>query len=404
MANRMFDNLIPYTDIHEMNLDWIIAKVKEYIAKTELMEINFEDLKKYVLTNIDEIKTYVDNYFDNLDVQDEINNKLDEMLESGQLAEIIAQFIKLQGLITFNTLSDMKNADNLNDGSNCLIMGTNLYNDGKTRLYKIRTLTSSDVVDEINIVSLTNYPTLIGELINNLFREDYEQLNIFTDSTNNGAIYGINIGKNNLELIKGNPYFNIKDFANTGEYDITMSGPLNGTTSHDGVLVDDTILEPCYYLGWNNSENGIIFKYKNLKDGYTPQDLADCGQEGCCIFSPIIENGYIYNIPSNIMNAQLMAGTFRDYIYDRRHPRTVIAQKNNNTYLLVFSGRGLNNEGYNYPDLQNYLISKGYTLAFNLDGGGSTSLFLESTKINPVQENTIRSYPALICVKDLKEE
>lgn len=46
MANRMFDNLIPYTDIHEMNLDWIIAKVKEYIEK-------YVDLNKFVNESIE---------------------------------------------------------------------------------------------------------------------------------------------------------------------------------------------------------------------------------------------------------------------------------------------------------------------------------------------------------------
>lgn len=52
------------------------AKIEEYIAK-------------FV-----ELKDYVDNYFDNLDVQEEINNKLDEMAEDGTLANIIANFIQ----------------------------------------------------------------------------------------------------------------------------------------------------------------------------------------------------------------------------------------------------------------------------------------------------------------------
>lgn len=46
------------------------------------------------LTNaFTELKNYVNNYFVNLDVQEEINNKLDEMTESGVLAEIINQQI-----------------------------------------------------------------------------------------------------------------------------------------------------------------------------------------------------------------------------------------------------------------------------------------------------------------------
>ena len=40
-----------------------------------------------------ELKDYVDNYFDNLDVQEEINNKLDQMVTDGTLAEVINQQI-----------------------------------------------------------------------------------------------------------------------------------------------------------------------------------------------------------------------------------------------------------------------------------------------------------------------
>lgn len=43
------------------------------------------------LTN--EMKEYMDNYFDNLDVQEEINNKLDQMAEDGELTELISAYI-----------------------------------------------------------------------------------------------------------------------------------------------------------------------------------------------------------------------------------------------------------------------------------------------------------------------
>lgn len=45
----MFDNLIPYTDLHELNLDWIIKKVKETMQKTDDLETFFyDDVKKSV--------------------------------------------------------------------------------------------------------------------------------------------------------------------------------------------------------------------------------------------------------------------------------------------------------------------------------------------------------------------
>lgn len=42
---------------------------------------------------MEKLQTYVDDYFKNLDVQEEINNKLDEMLTSGQLEEIIGKYV-----------------------------------------------------------------------------------------------------------------------------------------------------------------------------------------------------------------------------------------------------------------------------------------------------------------------
>ena len=111
------------------------------------------------------LKDYVDNYFDNLDIQEEIDNKLDKMAKSGELADIIAQYLELAGVLAFNTLNDLISATNIVDGSICKTLGKNIYNDGKGAFYKIRTITSSDTVDGINIISLNISNTLIAELI-----------------------------------------------------------------------------------------------------------------------------------------------------------------------------------------------------------------------------------------------
>ena len=70
-----------------------------------------------------ELQNYVSNYFENLDVQNEIDHKLDEMADDGTLAEIIAQYIELNGVIAFNTVADLKSANNIVDGSICRTLG-----------------------------------------------------------------------------------------------------------------------------------------------------------------------------------------------------------------------------------------------------------------------------------------
>ena len=113
-----------------------------------------------------ELQSYVNNYFDNLDVQEEINNKLDEMAESGELTDIIAQYLGLAGMITFNNVAEMKLAQNLVNGSKCCTLGYYEVNDGGNAIYKIRTITNDDIVDESRIIALYD-DSLIAELIVN---------------------------------------------------------------------------------------------------------------------------------------------------------------------------------------------------------------------------------------------
>lgn len=65
----------------------IIEYLNDVIANENTLESNMSNLyDSFVL-----LHNYVENYFDNLDVQDEINNKLDSLVEDGTMAEIINQ-------------------------------------------------------------------------------------------------------------------------------------------------------------------------------------------------------------------------------------------------------------------------------------------------------------------------
>jgi hypothetical protein len=73
---------------------------------------NNSDVAEELQTLFVELENYVNNYFDNLDVQDEINNKLDKMLEDGVLEQIIEQYLDSTAIWCFDTVSDMKQATN----------------------------------------------------------------------------------------------------------------------------------------------------------------------------------------------------------------------------------------------------------------------------------------------------
>lgn len=135
-------------------LCWLVKYLQEEVIPT--VNINSEA--------ITELQTYVSTYFDNLDVQEEINNKLDEMAESGELTDIIAQYLGLAGVLVYSTVNDMKSATNLVDGSVCKTLGYRTKGDGGSSYYKIREIINTDVVNERELISLSNIH-LVAELI-----------------------------------------------------------------------------------------------------------------------------------------------------------------------------------------------------------------------------------------------
>lgn len=75
----------PYTNFHELNLDWFLNTFRGLLDTWEEQKVEFADLKEAFAA----LRSYVASYFDNLDVQAEINEKLDSMAEDGSLAAIL---------------------------------------------------------------------------------------------------------------------------------------------------------------------------------------------------------------------------------------------------------------------------------------------------------------------------
>ena len=125
-------------------------------------------IKKFAKDNEDFSKRLsdVENYVYNLDLQDEVDNKIDELVENGTLAEIITSYLTIAGILGFDTKSALKAGTNFIDGSIARTLGTTTYDDGYGYYYKIRTLVNTDVIDDENILALTNFPTLVAERLN----------------------------------------------------------------------------------------------------------------------------------------------------------------------------------------------------------------------------------------------
>lgn len=90
----MFFDHYPYTNFHNVNLDWVLQAVKAWGQTVEANDQAFKDLEE---AN-ESFKSYVTNYLQDLDVQDEINTKLDDMLASGVLTPYFAPYV--EGYVT----------------------------------------------------------------------------------------------------------------------------------------------------------------------------------------------------------------------------------------------------------------------------------------------------------------
>lgn len=171
VSNQPFRKLVttigelPSAFIESMSYYEMLAWLVNWLENTVIPTVNnnaeaVEELQGLFV----ELKTFVDNYFDNLDVQEEINNKLDDMSEDGTLQSIVYDYLNSVALFTYDTVADMKLATNFINGSYAKTLGYYTKNDGGTSTYKIRTVTDQDVIDEGKIIALAN-PELVAELV-----------------------------------------------------------------------------------------------------------------------------------------------------------------------------------------------------------------------------------------------
>ena len=215
-----------------------------------------------------ELQNYVNNYFDNLDVQDEINNKLDEMVEEGTLQEIIATYLNSKAIFGFDNVQAMKDSTNLINGSYAKTLGYYSKNDGGGATYKIRNITNDDVVDDMLIIELNDEQNqLIAELI-------YDSINVKKlgakgDGTTDDTLRiqkCLNVGKDII--------------FSDGEYLISSTLKFNGNSNiifeKKAKLITNTIIDSMFEF--NNEQNANISQNCNITNMHIDgNDKAKCG-------------------------------------------------------------------------------------------------------------------------------
>ena len=264
---------LPTSYLETMTYYEMLVWFTNYLRDTVIPVVNNNGEAVTELQNLFvELQEYVNNYFDNLDVQEEINNKLDEMAESGELSDIIAQYLGLAGMITFDTVAEMKLAENLVNGSKCQTLGYRTVNDGGKALYKVRTITNEDVINDGNIIALSDN-TLIAELV----EDEKDVVNVLqwgaypdglTDNTTvfNTIIDYCNSKRKNIFIPKGN-YVIESDL-----HDITASISIYGNVSGAGqfelktTIIDNRTSSNYLFNFPSYNTTGGIIKFINFKN------------------------------------------------------------------------------------------------------------------------------------------
>ena len=277
----VYDDSLSYYEL----LCKVVAYLNDVIENVDGLKIDIDKL----LVAYGELENYVNNYFDNLDVQEEINNKLDVMATDGTLSQIINEQIfndlnsritHVEGEITrveqelpkisenlysyvnektalkFNTLNEAKEY-NFKGGEIFITKGYSSINDGGNGIYIVE---NNGTPDGGKVVETSNgkFALLLSEI--------------------NNFVYGIFDGKVSTEKLK--KLFNNKEFTlYAGHYKTTdeiicnkdVNITVKGNVIIEGIENDSTKSSVIKFakVDENGNETEILHDLSLTKNSYS---------------------------------------------------------------------------------------------------------------------------------------
>ena len=217
------------------------------------------------------------------------------------------------------------------------------------------------------------------------YKDDNISINLTETTVNNTQVYIADVTVSSSEYLKTafaqNSFgtnVTAKTSVTAAENDaiLAVNGDYYGANSsgyviRNGVVYRDTVRE--------NSNNGDLAIYKDgsfkiiYEDQISAEQLVKDGVINLLAFGPaLVENGEIA-VGKNQEVGQAMAS----------NPRTAIGIIDENHYIIVVSdGRTSESEGLSLYQLAEVMKSYGAKTAYNLDGGGSSTLYFNGQVIN----------------------
>ena len=217
------------------------------------------------------------------------------------------------------------------------------------------------------------------------YKDDNISINLTETTVNNTQVYVADVTVSSSEYLKtafAQNAFGTNVTAKTSETAadnnaiLAVNGDYYGANStgyviRNGVVYRDTVRE--------DSSNGDLAIYKDgsfkiiYEDKISADQLVKDGVVNLLAFGPaLLENGEIA-VGTNEEVGQAMAS----------NPRTAIGIIDENHYIIVVSdGRTSESKGLSLYQMAEVMKSYGVKTAYNLDGGGSSTLYFNGQVIN----------------------
>lgn len=249
----------------------------------------------------------------------------------------------------------------------------------------IATVASSNTTATSTTVTPTS-----ATITDNSYSDDNIQIQLETTTTDNTTVYVADIQVSSPEYLKTalaqntygtNVTAKTSETAAANNAILAVNGDYYGANStgyviKNGTVYRDTVRDNASYGDlaiYADGTFGIIYE-----DEISAQELVDQGVVNLLAFGPsLVENGEIV-VDTSTEVGRAMAS----------NPRTAIGIIDENHYIIVVAdGRTSESEGLSLYQLAQVMQEYGAKTAYNLDGGGSSTLYFNGQVINQPTTN-----------------
>lgn len=296
-------------EINEWNLLCkVVGKLNEVIAKCNETGQQVQELTEL----FNQLQDYVEHYFDNLDIQEEVNNKLDEMVKDGTLQEIVETYLGSKVEYIFPKFwPDALSGDlNLIKYKNINI----LVDTHQERYYsKVKQFLSENNVTHIDYFILSHYDSDHVGNFKNLVNDGY------IDTETKLYMPGETIAFTNVVPT----ITDIKNFCN--RFDLQYYVPFeNEILEIDDIKItfyntNVTIMDQLYYYDvtgykdYNNESLVFLLEHKNIKSFY--------GGDGATLCLKRLSDDNFIKGQVNLMKVEhhgINQGTYNKFYYETK--------------------------------------------------------------------------------------